>query len=137
MKWEFKEWWSTIPPIPKIKQQPPLILTHWRNKPHMTLNKHLFRWIWNMFHFIVPENRIMICCFRKSFSLTIVWKSVPVINFNFPSKSSQLHSEILINISSFCKIKKITWRIIIIIIDTLVLVIIVQQKVFLSTDSTL
>ena len=26
-----------------------------------------FRWIWNMFHFIVPENKIMICCFIKRY----------------------------------------------------------------------
>jgi hypothetical protein len=26
-----------------------------------------FRWIWNMFHFIVPENKIMICCFKKRY----------------------------------------------------------------------
>jgi hypothetical protein len=36
---------------------------------------------------------------------TIVWISVPVMNFNCPSKISQLHSEILINISPFCKLK--------------------------------
>jgi AAA+ ATPase superfamily predicted ATPase len=69
----------------------------------------------------------MICISQWSFSLTIVWKSVPVMNFNCPSKISQLHSEILINISPFCKLKTFTWHIII-IIDTLVLVIIVQQK---------
>ena len=61
------------------------------------------------------------------FSLTIVWRSVPVMNFNCPSKMNQLHSEIRINISPFCKLKTFTWHIII-IIDTLVLVIIVQQK---------
>jgi hypothetical protein len=48
----------------------------------------------------------------------------------------QLHSEIPTNISPFGKIKTFTWHIII-IIGTLVLVIMVQQKVFLSTDSTL
>jgi hypothetical protein len=26
-----------------------------------------FRWIWNMFHFIVPENKIMMCCFKKRY----------------------------------------------------------------------
>jgi hypothetical protein len=97
-----------------------------------------------MLHFIVPENKIMICCLRKryvskdsgtenlikhefkmicisqcSFSLTIVWKSVPVMNFNCPSQMNQLHSEIRINISPFCKLKTFTWHIII-IIDTLV-----------------
>jgi hypothetical protein len=57
------------------------------------------------------------------------------MNFNCASKISQLHSEILINISPFCKIKTFTWHIII-LIGALMLVIIVRQKVFLSTDST-
>jgi hypothetical protein len=38
------------------------------------LGRISFRLIWNMFHFIVPENKIMICCFKKRYASKLCFR---------------------------------------------------------------
>ena len=61
-----------------------------------------FRWIWNMFHFSVPENKIMICCFKKRYVSKLCFRKSFRILFNmspnfirFVKKPAILHVHVL------------------------------------------
>ena len=63
-----------------------------------------FRWIWNMFHFIIPENKIIICCFKKRYVSKLCFRKSFRILYNMSQNFIRFVKKTAICI--FCFIRK-------------------------------